>query len=198
MLGVGGYWDPEKFYCPCCADLTAIHQGRSHERCFNGAALMPGESLSAFADCHNKFLWDLLRLNLGRLRTESLLPRFSGNELASKELCANALAHLDQEIDLTAWTSDSLHPETPSVPTDELKDRIIFDLGPVVLDQRDPAFCGAYYKSKKQNPQLNTTGFRRPARPASDLPEPALMALYVVGHGALLRLDSILDKCDLP
>jgi len=160
MLGAGGYGDPEKFYCPCCADPTAMHKGRSHERCFNGAALMLGESLSAFADRHNIFLWDLLRLNWGRLRTESLLPHFSGNELVSKELCANTHAYLDQAIGLTAWASDSLHPENPFVPTDALKACIIFDLGPVVLDQRDPAFCGAYYKSKKHNPQLKTTGFR--------------------------------------
>ena len=79
-----------------------------------------------------------------------------------------------------------------------MQDRILKDLGKLVLDHRRPPFPPAFYSSKRYRVDLNTTGYRKPVRPNSLLLEPPQFALYTVGHAADQRLNEMLSTLHIP
>jgi len=161
---------------------------------------MPGETISAFAERHNIFVWDVFRLNSSLLRhgVQNVLPRYSGNLLAPDDHCLEARQILDRAVDEASWRAEVPSQGQPWHPDKVMQDRIAADIGPLVLDRRLPQFPPAFYSSKRHHADLNTTGWRKSPGRLCHLLEPPVLALYIVGHAADLRLNDMLTSLHIP
>jgi len=198
LFKTGGHSDPTKLRCPCYTDPTAMHIGKGHKHVFNAVDILPQETLNEVAACHFIFIWDILVLNWSSLRHDGLLQHFTGGSDVAQSRCLSARQRLDAILQTQPWIHEIKHTEGWQ-PSDDLLDRITQSLGSCILDTRSRLHCANYYTSATQRSDLRNAAYQ-PAGPqaTSAALEPVVMSLYVTGHGATVRLNSILREMGIP